>query len=87
MLFCESCCFAMATPALEGTSTSYKELDAQIEQLLQCKPLSEADVRVLCAKAQEIFVEESNVQPVKCPVTVRASLLAHQRLWLRCDHV
>lgn len=38
---------------------------------MQCKPLPEADVKALCAKAQEIFVEESNVQPVKCPVTVR----------------
>lgn len=53
----------------------YKELDAQIEALLQCKPLSEAEVKVLCAKAQEIFVEESNVQPVKCPVTVRVATL------------
>ncbi len=57
----------MATPNLD----QYKELDAQIEALLQCKPLSEAEVKGLCAKAQEIFVEESNVQPVKCPVTVR----------------
>lgn len=57
----------MATPALDH----YKDLDAQIDQLLQCKPLSEAEVKALCEKAQEIFVEESNVQPVKCPVTVR----------------
>jgi hypothetical protein len=48
-----------------------KELDAQIEQLMQCKPLSEQEVKGLCAKAQEIFVEESNVQPVRAPVTVR----------------
>eukprot|EP00887_Chlorella_sp_A99_P003122 scaffold9.g3122.t1 len=58
----------MASPDLQGSSL--KELDAQIDQLLQCKPLSEAEVRALCTKAQEIFVEESNVQPVKCPVTV-----------------
>ena len=57
----------MATPPLDH----YKDLDAQIDQLLQCKPLSEAEVKALCEKAQEIFVEESNVQPVKCPVTVR----------------
>lgn len=49
---------------------SYKDLDSQIEQLMQCKPLQEADVKSLCAKAQEIFVKESNVQAVKCPVTV-----------------
>ena len=58
----------MAAPNLE----QYKELDAQIEALLLCKPLPEAEVKALCAKAQEIFVDESNVQPVKCPVTVRA---------------
>jgi len=52
-------------------TTSIKELDAQIDSLMQCKPLSEADVKALCAKAQEIFAKESNVQPVKCPVTVR----------------
>lgn len=52
-------------------TTSIKELDAQIDSLMQCKPLSEADVKVLCAKAQEIFAKESNVQLVKCPVTVR----------------
>jgi serine/threonine-protein phosphatase 2A catalytic subunit len=37
---------------------------------MQCKPLSEAEVKALCEKAREIFVEESNVQPVRCPVTV-----------------
>jgi hypothetical protein len=58
----------MAAPNLE----QYKELDAQIEALLLCKPLPEAEVKALCAKAQEIFVDESNVQPVKCPVPVRA---------------
>ena len=56
----------MATPDLE----QYRDLDAQIESLLQCKPLPEADVKALCAKAQEIFVDENNVQPVKAPVTV-----------------
>jgi hypothetical protein len=54
----------------------YKDLDAQIETLLQCKPLAEAEVKALCAKAQEIFVDESNVQPVKCPVTVSLTYLA-----------
>lgn len=52
----------------------YKDIDAQIDQLLQCKPLSEAEVKALCEKAQEIFGEESNVQPVQCPVTVRRCL-------------
>lgn len=58
---------AMASIDLE----QYKDLDRAIEQLLQCKPLSEAEVKELCAKAQNVFVNESNVQPVAAPVTVR----------------
>lgn len=52
----------------------YREIDEQIDQLMQCKPLSEDQVKELCGKAQEIFVQEENVQPVKCPVTVRQSV-------------
>lgn len=51
-------------------SNPYGSLDAQIEQLLKCVPLPEADVKSLCTKAQEILSEESNVQPVRSPVTV-----------------
>ncbi len=54
----------------------YKDLDRAIEQLLQCKPLSEAEVKELCAKAQNVFVNESNVQPVAAPVTVSLLLPA-----------
>ncbi|KAG6405656.1 hypothetical protein SASPL_133248 [Salvia splendens] len=45
-------------------------LDRQIQQLMECKPLSEAEVKILCDQARAILVEEWNVQPVKCPVTV-----------------
>ncbi|KAF3578178.1 hypothetical protein DY000_02028549 [Brassica cretica] len=45
-------------------------LDEQISQLMQCKPLSEQQVRALCEKAKEILMDESNVQPVKSPVTI-----------------
>ncbi|BAT10804.1 Os10g0410600 [Oryza sativa Japonica Group] len=37
-------------------------LDAQIEQLMECRPLSEPEVKTLCEKAKEILMEESNVQ-------------------------
>jgi serine/threonine-protein phosphatase 2A catalytic subunit len=47
-----------------------QELDRQIEQLLQCKPLPEADIKALCEKAKEILAEESNVTPVRAPVTI-----------------
>jgi serine/threonine-protein phosphatase 2A catalytic subunit len=78
------------------------EIDGWIQQLSQCKQLSEADVKKLCDKVRrpvslpssitarllfpsdfhrvscrrdglqtrEILMEESNVQPVRCPVTV-----------------
>ncbi|EOY32350.1 Phosphatase 2A-3 [Theobroma cacao] len=52
------------------SSNSHGNLDEQISQLMQCKPLSEQEVRVLCDKAKEILMEESNVQPVKSPVTI-----------------
>ncbi|XP_061755755.1 serine/threonine-protein phosphatase 2A catalytic subunit beta isoform-like isoform X1 [Nerophis ophidion] len=47
-----------------------KELEGWIEQLNACKQLSENQVRVLCEKAIEILEKESNVQEVRCPVTV-----------------
>ncbi|KAL2904138.1 Serine/threonine-protein phosphatase PP2A-2 catalytic subunit [Bienertia sinuspersici] len=49
---------------------SHADLDRQIEQLMECKPLSEGEVKTLCDQARAILVEEWNVQPVKCPVTV-----------------
>ena len=53
-----------------GEGGGYKDLDASIEALLGTAPLPEGDVRALCDKAREILVQESNVQPVRCPVTV-----------------
>lgn len=47
------------------------DLDRQIEQLKRCEIIMEAEVKALCAKAREILVEESNVQRVDSPVTVR----------------
>jgi len=46
------------------------DLDKWIEQLRRCEPLAEKDVKVLCEKALEILVEESNVQRVDAPVTI-----------------
>lgn len=47
------------------------KLDSWIEQLSRdCQKLSEQDVRALCQKGREIFSQESNVQPVRAPVTV-----------------
>lgn len=49
---------------------SIPTLDGWIESLMACKQLAEVDVQRLCEKAREVLQEESNVQPVKCPVTV-----------------
>ena len=32
--------------------------------------LNERQIRILCEKAKELLIEESNVQPVSAPVTV-----------------
>ncbi|XP_061541845.1 serine/threonine-protein phosphatase 2A catalytic subunit alpha isoform-like isoform X1 [Phycodurus eques] len=47
-----------------------KELDMWIEQLNECKQLRENQVQELCERAKEILEKESNVQEVRCPVTV-----------------
>lgn len=52
-----------------GTADVAK-VDGWVAQLMQCKHLSEADVQELCTKAREVLSLESNVQPVRCPVTV-----------------
>jgi serine/threonine-protein phosphatase 4 catalytic subunit len=44
------------------------DLDRMIAQLLNCEILTEREVKLLCEKAIEILVEESNVQTVAAPV-------------------
>lgn len=46
------------------------EIDGWIEKLYNCKPLSEQEIKRLCEKAREVLQNESNVQGVRCPVTV-----------------
>jgi len=46
------------------------DLDSWIEKLYQCKALTEAELTQLTERAKEVLMEESNVQPVKCPVTI-----------------
>ena len=48
-------------------------LDDQIERLRRCETIKESEVKLLCQKAMEILMEESNVQRVEAPVTVRQS--------------
>jgi len=46
------------------------DLDRQIEQLRRCEIIEEKEVKGLCDKARELFIEESNVQRVSLPVTI-----------------
>ena len=47
-----------------------QDLEVCISTLMNCQLLKENQVKFLCDKAREILVEESNVQPVKAPVTI-----------------
>ncbi|VAI89621.1 unnamed protein product [Triticum turgidum subsp. durum] len=49
---------------------SHSDLDRQISLLRDCKFLPDAEVKALCEQAKAILMEEWNVQPVRCPVTV-----------------
>jgi serine/threonine-protein phosphatase 4 catalytic subunit len=46
------------------------EIEKSIEKLRNGELLKEKDVRSLCARVREIFVEEGNVQRIDAPVTV-----------------
>ena len=48
----------------------FNTLDRQIQQLLGFNSIPENEVRYLCEKAKDLLAEESNVAPVKLPVTV-----------------
>lgn len=53
-----------------GESNFSTNVEKWIERLVECKPLTENEVRILCEQAKEVLILESNVQPVHCPVTV-----------------
>lgn len=46
------------------------DIDECISRVKEAKLLTEKEVRVVCAKAKEIMLKESNVEPVSSPVTV-----------------
>lgn len=46
------------------------DLDRCIEQLMDCKTVSENTLRCLCEKAKELLLEDSNVLQLQAPITV-----------------
>ena len=50
--------------------SSIRSLEAQIEDLFNCKFLPEEEAKELCNKAKDLFIKEPNIQIVHCPVTV-----------------
>lgn len=46
------------------------EIEKSIDKLRNGELLKEKDVKSLCARVREIFVEEGNVQRIDAPVTV-----------------
>ena len=59
----------MMAATSSSSLTSTFNPDELIQQLFECKPLTEAQVKELCERAREIFVKESNVHLVRAPVT------------------
>eukprot|EP00462_Mataza_sp_D1_P021381 CAMPEP_0175143280 /NCGR_PEP_ID=MMETSP0087-20121206/13333_1 /TAXON_ID=136419 /ORGANISM="Unknown Unknown, Strain D1" /LENGTH=249 /DNA_ID=CAMNT_0016427309 /DNA_START=28 /DNA_END=774 /DNA_ORIENTATION=+ len=49
---------------------SAAEVDGWLEKLLKGENLTEPEAKSLCTKTKEVLVEEKNVQPVRCPVTI-----------------
>ncbi|KAJ6629494.1 Metallo-dependent phosphatase-like protein [Mycena sp. CBHHK59/15] len=50
-----------------------------IDTLMTCTPLPEADMKALCEHVRALLMEESNIQPVRSPVTVCGDI--HGQFW------
>jgi len=60
-------------------ASGFSNLDRQIEELTQCKLLSEEEVKSLCDKVKEVLMAESTIVNVRAPVTVCGDL--HGQFW------
>lgn len=56
-----------------------KNLDELIDTVLQCKIISEEEVKILCRRVKALLFEESNAQPVQAPVTICGDV--HGQFW------
>ncbi|XP_016955956.1 serine/threonine-protein phosphatase 4 catalytic subunit-like [Drosophila biarmipes] len=50
--------------------TGQNDLERQIEQLQRCELPSAVEIKILCARARDLLVEDANVQRVDLPVIV-----------------
>ena len=55
---------------MDADSAHYLACDSWLSTLLTGTPLTESSVKSLVSKAREVLLSESNVQPVRGPVTV-----------------
>ena len=58
-------------------------IDQWLDLLMKDQCLPERDVRSLCEKVKEIFLEESNVQPISAPVTICGDI--HGQFYDLCE--
>ncbi|KAL5201397.1 hypothetical protein ABZP36_035751 [Zizania latifolia] len=49
---------------------SNADMDRQISQLRDCKFLATTEIKVMCELLKAILMEEWNVQPIHCRITV-----------------
>lgn len=63
---------------------STSDADKWIAQLLECKHLSESEMKALCDRVRTILMEESNIQPVSTPVTIVATYMVSSGTWSSC---
>jgi len=59
--------------AEKAPSTSL-DIDRCIQNLIQCKHLAESELKQVCENTREVLSAESNVQPVRCPVTISGDI-------------
>ena len=60
-------------------TVSTSDADKWIAQLLECKHLTESEMKALCDRVRNILMEESNIQPVSTPVTICGDI--HGQFW------
>jgi serine/threonine-protein phosphatase 6 catalytic subunit len=70
---------ASAVVTAPQPSLSHSEVDGWIQIALQCKYLSEPEMKKLCERTKEILLEESNVHCVSTPVTICGDI--HGQFW------